>query len=112
MVLSVLLISGAFAAASLASGGASPDRPPWADENGVVDSSKMPARIPLVGPNGNIVGYIKKADLRADPPGIGNPEPPIPVYPDETSEQATGTLPVVTEGVTAGPPAPSARKPR
>lgn len=63
--------TGLFAATALASGpDQPPGPPPWVDPaTGIVDMSKMPAQIPVAGPNGEQVGTISRSELtRTLPP--------------------------------------------
>ena len=61
MVLGALLLvatAGIFVGASIGDGTRPPDRPPWIGEDYVADVSRMPDRLPVVGSNGDQVGWV------------------------------------------------------
>lgn len=69
-----LLVGGVMSISAVASGpdsGASPSgpppRPPWVNVDGTVDSSKMPATVPVVGPDGKPLKDAKGREVRVDP---------------------------------------------
>jgi|GEM_PF-4457411 len=95
----VVVLSGIFAVSSVTDTGSAPPRPSWVDADGRGDFSKMPARIGVVGPNGETIGYVDKNDLNADPLGPGRDAASIPIYASPSGSRVVGSLPMRTSGV-------------
>lgn len=88
VLIAAAAIVGLGAATSATSPGDAPaPPPPWVDEDGTVDLSEVPARLPVSGPDGEVVGYIDSAALFAPPPLA-------PEEPAEAASRRSGRRPV------------------
>ncbi len=76
---------------SVASG--SDSVPSWVNSDGTVDTSKMPARMPMLDSRGNVMGYVKTSDLNAPPRGRGKDPKTITVYAGKTGTKVVKQLP-------------------
>lgn len=98
---------------SFAFGSGEPPQPAWVGPNGVVDWSKVPARMPIANSHGKIIGYVNKEDMFTPP---GHDQNPITIYKGPTGTQVTGLTtrrgdppiggPRVDPIVTSGVPSP------
>jgi hypothetical protein len=90
-----------------ATGSDSPPRPAWVDANGRVDTSKMPARMPVLNSHGDVAGYINTSDLNASPQGPGKDRTSIPIFAAPTGSKRTGKDLVTGAPPEGGPPGPA-----
>lgn len=53
-----------------AAGDGPPERPPYVKEDGTVDRSKLPSKLPVSDSQGNVAGYIDGAEAFPTPPPL------------------------------------------